>query len=100
MHGVVWHPRRLLQNTIPNADSPTIATPQISRRAAGRRQLIGSSGIHDDYNLHWGHRLLSHYLHEAGIAHEHRENPGNRGGRANESYQVALQWLGQVLDTD
>ena len=60
----------------------------------------GVLGTHDDYNLHWGHRLLSHYLHEAGIAHEHRENPGNHGGRANESYQVSLQWLGQVLDTD
>ena len=35
----------------------------------------GVLGTHDDYNLHWGHRLLSHYLHEAGIAHEHRENP-------------------------
>ncbi len=38
----------------------------------------------------WGHRLLSHYLGQAGISHEHRENPGNHGGRANESYQTAL----------
>ena len=51
-------------------------------------------------NLHWGHRLLSNYLDEAGIAHEHRENPGNHGGRAHERYQVALQWLSQVLDGD
>jgi hypothetical protein len=46
------------------------------------------------------HRLLSHYLDEAGIAHEHRENPGNHGGRANERYQVALQWLSHVLERD
>jgi hypothetical protein len=42
------------------------------------RQLSGillDGGPNDDYNLHWGHRLLSHYLDEAGIAHEHRENP-------------------------
>jgi pimeloyl-ACP methyl ester carboxylesterase len=54
-------------------------------------------GSNDDYNLHWGHRLLSHYLTEAGIAHEHRENAGNHGGRARESYQMALQWLSRVL---
>jgi len=41
-----------------------------------------------------------HYLHEAGIAHEHRENPGNHGGRANERYQVALEWLSHVLERD
>jgi hypothetical protein len=44
--------------------------------------------------------FLSHYLHEAGIAHDHRENPGNHGGRADERYQVALQWLSDVLDGD
>jgi enterochelin esterase family protein len=67
------------------------------------RKLSGillDAGSNDDYNLHWGHRLLSHYLNEAGIAHEHRENPGNHGGRANERYQVALQWLSQVLERD
>jgi enterochelin esterase family protein len=54
-------------------------------------------GINDDYNLHWGHRLLSHYLAEAGIPHEYREHAGNHGGRSRESLQVALQWLGDVL---
>ena len=55
-------------------------------------------GFNDDYSLHRGHRLLSHYLTEAGIAHEHRENPGNHGGRARERYQMALEWLSYVLD--
>ena len=67
------------------------------------RKLSGillDAGSKDDYNLHWGHRLLSHRLHEAGIAHEARENPGNHGGRARERYQVALQWLAQVLAHD
>jgi enterochelin esterase family protein len=62
------------------------------------RGILLDAGSNDDYNLHWGHRLLSHYLAEAGIAHEHRENPGNHGGRANERYQVALEWLAGVLD--
>ena len=37
---------------------------------------------------------------EAGIVHEHKENPGNHGGRATERLQTALEWLGQVLDHD
>ena len=42
-------------------------------------------GSHDDHSLHWGRRLLSHYLKQAGIAHESREHPGNHGGRMIES---------------
>lgn len=35
------------------------------RKLAGILPDVGSNG---DYQLHWGHRLLSHRLHEAGIA--------------------------------
>ena len=56
------------------------------------------AGSNDDYDLHWGHRLLSHYLTEAGIAHEHVENTGNHGGRYAERYQVALEWLSNTLE--
>jgi hypothetical protein len=62
------------------------------------RGIMLDAGAHDDYNLHWGHRVLSHRLAEAGIAHVATENAGNHGGRANERYQVALEWLSQVLD--
>jgi enterochelin esterase family protein len=64
------------------------------------RKLSGillDAGSHDDYNLHWGHRVLSHRLREAGIAHEALENTGNHGGRWPERYQVALRWLSQIL---
>ena len=64
------------------------------------RKLSGillDAGRNDDFDLQWGHRLLSHHLTQAGIVHEHRENSGNHGGRARERYQVALQWLGEVL---
>jgi len=73
----------------------------VHKRLDSLRKLSGillDVGVHDDYNLHWGHRLLSHYLTAAGIRHEHRENPGNHGGRSRERWQVALEWLGQVLD--
>jgi pimeloyl-ACP methyl ester carboxylesterase len=72
-------------------------------RLSNLRKLAGillDVGCNDDYHLQWGHRLLSHGLHEAGIAHEARENAGNHGGRARERYQVALQWLSQVLESD
>jgi S-formylglutathione hydrolase FrmB len=62
------------------------------------RGILLDAGTKDDYNLHWGHRLLSHYLTEAGVPHLHTENPGNHGGRWPERYQVALKWLSGVLD--
>ena len=67
------------------------------------RKLSGillDAGSNDDYNLHWGHRLLSHHLTTAGIAHEATENDGNHGGRWPERYQVALKWMSQALERD
>jgi S-formylglutathione hydrolase FrmB len=54
-------------------------------------------GSNDDHYLQWGHRLLSHHLSEAGVEHRANENTGNHGGRSRERFQVALQWLAQVL---
>jgi enterochelin esterase-like enzyme len=70
-------------------------------RVENLKQLRGiflDAGQKDDHNLHWGHRLLSHYLTEAGVAHVHTENPGNHGGRWPERYQMALTWLADVLE--
>jgi S-formylglutathione hydrolase FrmB len=75
----------------------------VHERLDNLRELSGillDAGAQDDYGLHWGHRLLSHYLAEVGIPHQHRENPGNHGGRANETYQMALAWLASVLETE
>jgi S-formylglutathione hydrolase FrmB len=99
---VAWPSGELLQDVWDRwlAFDPVV---NVHERLDNLRQLSGillDAGSADDYNLHWGHRLLSHYLDEAGIAHEHRENPGNHGGRANERYQVALQWLSHVLERD
>jgi S-formylglutathione hydrolase FrmB len=55
-------------------------------------------GSHDDWQLQWGHRLLSHHLDQAGIAHLATENSGNHSGRSRERYQVALRWMSQVLE--
>ena len=70
-------------------------------RVDNLRKLSGillDVGRNDDYHLQWGHRLLSHYLNETGVAHESSENAGNQGGRSRERVQVALAWLAQVLD--
>jgi S-formylglutathione hydrolase FrmB len=72
-------------------------------RVDNLRELSGillDVGRSDDYHLQWGHRLLGHYLNEAGIAHESSENAGNHGGRSRERLQVALAWLAQVLVRD
>ena len=64
------------------------------RRLSGILLDVGAS---DEIRLQWGHRLLSHHLSEAGIAHESTEHAGSHGGRSKERLQVALQWLSQVL---
>lgn len=64
------------------------------------RGILLDVGTNDDYQLQWGHRLLSHHLRESGIVHEYTENTGNHGGRARERLQVALQWLAKVLAGD
>jgi hypothetical protein len=63
------------------------------RRLSG---ILLDAGVHDNYELQWGHRVLSHRLTEAGIAHKITENPGNHGGRTEERLQVALAWLGHA----
>ncbi len=63
------------------------------------RGILLDAGTNDEHHLEWGHRLLSHSLHEAGIAHLMTENSGNHGGRSRERMQMALQWLAGVLVT-
>jgi S-formylglutathione hydrolase FrmB len=62
------------------------------------RGVMLDVGVSDDFNIHWGHRLLSHRLRSAGIVHEVRENSGNHGGRSLERIQMALSWMSRVLD--
>jgi hypothetical protein len=59
------------------------------------RKLTGillDAGRNDDYNLHWGHRLLSHHLSEAGIQHDHRENPATMA--AGQTSDTRSPWNG------
>ncbi len=64
------------------------------RRLSG---ILLDVGVNDEHELQWGHRLLSHRLSGAGVAHVTTENEGNHGGRSRERQQLALEWLGGVL---
>jgi S-formylglutathione hydrolase FrmB len=69
-------------------------------RLENLRKLSGillDVGVSDDYELQWGHRLLSHHLGGAGITHEATENEGDHGGRSRERVQVGLRWLSRIL---
>ena len=70
-------------------------------RVDNLRQLRGillDCGYRDDFDLHYGHRLLSGALSGAGIAHQVEEHDGTHDGRLFERLQFALGWFSQVLD--
>ena len=74
-------------------------------REGNLRRLSGillDVGAKDDHHLQWGHRLLSHYLSQAGIAHESSEHAGNHGGRsrANVSRWRCSSWITCLRATD
>jgi pimeloyl-ACP methyl ester carboxylesterase len=69
-------------------------------RLANLKSLIGirlDVGYNDEYELHYGHRILSQYLTEAGVPHEAVEHDGTHGGRLYERIQQSLVWFSRVL---
>ncbi len=72
-------------------------------RLANLRALLGirlDVGYHDEFELHYGHRLLSHHLTEAGVPHEAVEHDGTHGSRLFERIQQSLVWFSGVLKMD
>jgi hypothetical protein len=96
---VAWPSGRLRQDVWDRwlAFDPVVNVHERLDNLRKLRGILLDVGFNDDYELQWGHRLLSHHLTEAGIDHEHRENSGNHGGRRVERYQVALEWLAEKL---
>jgi S-formylglutathione hydrolase FrmB len=62
------------------------------------RGILLDVGYRDEYDLHYGHRLLSRALSGAGITHHAEEHPGTHGGRLPERIQFALRWFSETLD--
>jgi enterochelin esterase family protein len=72
-----------------------------SERAENLRRLRGillDVGRNDEYSLQWGHRMTSHGLTTAGIAHQSTEHNGDHISRIFERHQHGLKWLAEVLD--
>jgi hypothetical protein len=63
--------------------------PGVTGNGAG---ILLDAGSNDDYNLHWGHRLLSHHLHEAGIAMSTERTPETTA--AERSSGTRWRWNG------
>lgn len=67
------------------------------RRLRGIRLDVG---YRDEYDLHYGHRILSGAMAAAGIAHEAVEHNGTHGSRLFERIQLSLEWFSRVLRID
>lgn len=64
------------------------------RRLRGIRLDVG---YHDEFDLQYGHRLLSRGMTGAGIAHEAVEHDGTHGSRLFERIQLSLEWFSRTL---
>jgi enterochelin esterase family protein len=62
------------------------------------RGLLLDVGRNDEFNLHYGHRVLSKRLTGAGVAHDVEEHDGTHTSRLYERIEHALGWFADVLD--
>jgi S-formylglutathione hydrolase FrmB len=63
------------------------------------RGILLDVGTRDEYDLHYGHRILSKRLGTAGVAHEVNEHGGTHGNRLFERIQITMEWFSKVLDS-
>jgi enterochelin esterase family protein len=61
------------------------------------RGILLDVGTHDEYDLHYGHRILSKRLSEEGIRHRADEHAGTHGNRLYERIQLTMEWFSGVL---
>jgi S-formylglutathione hydrolase len=61
------------------------------------RGLLLDAGCNDEYDLHYGHRVLSKHLAGAGVAHDLEEHNGTHTSLMFERIAFALGWLSDVL---
>jgi S-formylglutathione hydrolase FrmB len=71
-------------------------------RLENLRQLRGillDVGTRDQYDLHYGHRILSRRLRLADISHEVNEHGGAHSDRLYERIQITMEWFSRVLES-
>ncbi|HEY1421636.1 MAG TPA: alpha/beta hydrolase-fold protein [Candidatus Dormibacteraeota bacterium] len=69
-------------------------------RLANLRKLSGlllDAGRNDEFDLHYGHRLLSKNLKGAGIKHDFEEHAGTHTSLMFERIKFSLGWFSQIL---
>ena len=64
------------------------------RRLRGIRLDVG---YHDEFDLQYGHRILSRGMAADGIAHEAVEHDGTHGSRLFERIQLSMEWFSRTL---
>jgi S-formylglutathione hydrolase FrmB len=68
-------------------------------RLANLRQLKGillDVGTRDEFDLHYGHRILSKRLSEAGIVHQAKEHGGTHNSLLYDRIQITMEWFSQL----
>ncbi len=74
-----------------------------AHRLANLRKLRGillDVGTHDEYDLHYGHRILSQRLTAAGIVHQTNEHGGTHDSHLYERIQVTMEWFSRLLEPE
>jgi pimeloyl-ACP methyl ester carboxylesterase len=62
--------------------------------------LLLDVGYHDEFDLHYGHRILSRHLTDSGVHHDREEHDGTHTSRMFERIQFSLGWFSSVLEFD
>jgi enterochelin esterase family protein len=64
------------------------------------RGILLDVGTRDEYDLHYGHRILSRRLTKAGIAHQAQEHGGTHNSLLYDRIQLTMEWFSRVLEME
>jgi enterochelin esterase family protein len=62
------------------------------------RGILLDVGTRDEFDLHYGHRILSRRLSAEGIAHQANEHGGMHSSHLYERIQVTMEWFSGILE--
>jgi len=82
------------------AHDPAVNWPERVENLRRLRGIFLEVGSRDDFALHYGHRMLSKGLTQAGIPHWSGEHDGNHAGHMYRQHQQAVGWFAETLAYD
>jgi pimeloyl-ACP methyl ester carboxylesterase len=62
------------------------------------KRLLLDAGYRDEFDLHYGHRILSKHLTESGIGHDFEEHGGTHTSLMFERIEFSLGWFSDILE--